>query len=249
MEYTSNELLATLGFWGSLLITLIIFSGIAGDHTLARMGQHLLVGASVGYMGVLAIQHVLRPRLIAPLLADPTGESLRWVPLILGLLLIVAGLDRTLRPSPTTTPPLWRRALHGIGRLPVALLLAVGLSAGLFGALQGTLLPQFWRAAQMAFDPTVSISIFVAGVLTLLITTATLLYLYVDPARYLAEQPSYIRQLLNGWLWLGQRALWLAAGIIFARLMASRLSLLIARIDYLVAAFSATPFWQWWNGR
>jgi hypothetical protein len=249
MEYTSNELLATLGFWGSLLMTLIIFSGIAGDHALARMGQHLLVGASIGYMGVLAIQHVLRPRLIAPLLANPTGEPLRWVPLILGLLLIIAGLDRTLRAPQTTAPPLWRRALHSIGRLPVALLLAVGLSAGLFGALQGTLLPQFWRAAQTAFDPTVSIPIFLAGVLTLLITTATLLYLYVDPARYLAEQPPYIKQLLNGWLWLGQRALWLAAGIIFARLMASRLSLLIARIDYLVATFSATPFWQWWNGR
>jgi hypothetical protein len=249
MEYTSNELLATLGFWGSLLMTLIIFSGIAGDHALARIGQHLLVGASIGYMGVLAIQHVLRPRLIAPLLANPTGEPLRWVPLILGLLLIIAGLDRTLRAPQTTAPPLWRRALHSIGRLPVALLLAVGLSAGLFGALQGTLLPQFWRAAQTAFDPTVSIPIFLAGVLTLLITTATLLYLYVDPARYLAEQPPYIKQLLNGWLWLGQRALWLAAGIIFARLMASRLSLLIARIDYLVATFSATPFWQWWNGR
>jgi hypothetical protein len=86
--------------------------------------------------------------------------------------------------------------------------------------------------------------IFLAGVLTLLITTATLLYLYVDPARYLAGQPSYVRQLLNGWLWLGQRAIWLAAGILFARLMASRLSLLIARIDYLIAALDAMRFWQ-----
>jgi hypothetical protein len=75
-----------------------------------------------------------------------------------------------------------------------------------------------------------------------------LLYLYVDPARYLAEQPVYVRRLLNSWLWLGQRAIWLAAGIIFARLMASRLSLLIARIDYLITTFSATPFWQWWTG-
>jgi hypothetical protein len=131
----------------------------------------------------------------------------------------------------------------------VALLLAVGLSAGLFGVLQGTLFPQFWQAALTAFDPAVSIGVFLAGVLTLLITTATLLYLYVDPARYLAEQPIYVRRLLNSWLWLGQRALWLAAGIIFARLMASRLSLLIARVDYLITALAATPFWQWWTGR
>lgn len=248
MEYTSNEILAALGFWGSLLMTLIIFSGIIGDHALARLGQHLLVGASIGYLGVLAIQHVLRPRLLLPLLRDPTGDPLRWVPLILGVILLVAGVDRTLRSTRVMAPPLWRRALHGLGRLPVALLLAVGLSAGLFGALQGTLLPQFWRAAQSAFDPTVPMAGFLAGILTLLLTTATLLYLYVDPVRYLTEQPLYIRRLLNGWLWIGQRAIWLAAGIIFARLMTSRLSLLIARINYLLAALEATPFGQWWTG-
>jgi hypothetical protein len=200
-------------------------------------------------LGVLAIQHVLRPRLVAPLLNDPTGEPLRWVPLILGLLLVIAGLDRTLRPMRSSPPPAWRRTLHGLGRVPVALLLAVGLSAGLFGALQGTLLPQFWRAAQTAFDTSVPLPLFLAGALTILLTTATLLYLYVDPARYLAEQPLFIRRLLNGWIWIGQRALWFAAGIIFARLMASRLSLLISRVDYLINAFYATPFWQWWTGR
>jgi hypothetical protein len=249
MEYASNDLFAAIAFWGSLVVTLLIFSALLGDHILARLGQYLLVGASLGYLGVLAIQHVLRPRLITPLLADPTGDPWRWAPLALGLLLLIAGLDRSLR-SPTANPPaLWRRALHGLGRLPVALLLAMGLSAGLFGLLQGTLFPQFWQAAQTAFDPAVSMPVFLAGVLTLLITTATLLYLYVDPARYLTDQPVYVRRLLNGWLWLGQRALWLAAGIIFARLMASRLSLLIARIDYLINAFATTPFGQWWTGR
>lgn len=248
MDYSSNELLAAVAFWGGLLMTLLIFSGIAGDHFLARLGQHLLVGASVGYLGVLAIQHVLRPRLIAPLIQDPTGEPLRWTPVVLGLILIFAGLDRSLRPPSTGAPPLWRRALHGLGRLPVALLLAVGLSAGLFGALQGTLLPQFWRAAQVAFDPAVSMPAFLAGILTLLMTTGALLHLYVDPARYLAEQPFFLRRLFTGWLWIGQRAIWLAAGLIFARLMASRLSLLIARLDYLINAFSATPFGQWWTG-
>ena len=177
---------------------------------------------------MLAIQHVLRPRLITPLLADPTGDPLRWVPLVLGVILLVAGLDRTLRPRAHQAPPRFGgEPCMGWGVLPVALLLAVGLSAGFFGLIQGTLFPQFWQAAQSAFDPSVSMPLFLAGVLTLLITTATLLYLYVDPARYLAEQNVYVRRVLNGWLWLGQRAIWLAAGIIFARLMASRLSLLI----------------------
>jgi hypothetical protein len=248
VDYTSNELLVTLGFWSSLVMTLIIFSGVLGDHALVRLGQHLLVGASLGYLGVLAIQHVLRPRLFEPLLADPTGDPLRWVPVGLGAILLIAGLDRIIAAPATTPPPLWRRGLHGLGRLPVALLLGIGLSAGLYGMLQGTLFPQFWQAAQTAFDPNVSMPIFLAGVLTLLITTATLLYLYVDPSRYLAEQPTYVRRIFSSWLWLGQRVLWLAAGIIFARLLASRLSLLIARIDYIINAFSNTPLWQWWTG-
>jgi hypothetical protein len=249
MAYAGNDLLVAIGFWGSLAMTLLIFSGLLGDHSLARLGQHLLVGASLGYLGVLAIQHVLRPRLFAPLLSDPADDPLRWIPVGLGLLLIIAGLDRTLRPPRTTAPPNWRRVLHALGRLPVALLLAIGLSAGLFGSLQGTLFPQFWQAALTAFDPAVSMPVFLAGVLTLLLTVGTLLYLYVDPDRHLAEQPNYTRRLLNSWLWLGQRALWLAAGILFARLMASRLTLLIARLDYLINAFANTPIGQWWAGR
>lgn len=247
MDYMANPLLSSLAFWGGLITTLLIASTILGDHLLARLGRHLLVGAALGYVGVLAIQHVLRPRLITPLLADPTGDPLRWAPAVLGLLLLFAGMDRTWRPARRSLP-WWRRMLHGAGRLPLALLLAVGISAGLWGALQGTLFPQFWRAAQQAFDPLASPPAFLAGLLTLLIATGSLLYLYVDPARYVDEQPAAIRRVLRGWLWLGQRAIWLAAGIIFARLMASRLSLLIARIDYLVTLLYATPLGQWWEG-
>jgi hypothetical protein len=244
MEYTSNPLLAAAAFWGGLITTLLIFSSLLGDHALARLGRHLLVGAALGYAGLLAIQHVLRPRLITPLLADPTGDPLRWTPAVLGVILLVAGLDRMVRPTRRALP-WWRRGLHGAGRLALALLLAVGLSAGFWGALQGTLIPQFRQSAQQAFDPTADVGAFLVGVLTLLITTGALLYLYVDPVRYVAEQPALVRRIMSGWLWLGQRAIWLTAGIIFARLMASRLSLLIARIDYLVGILYATPVGQW----
>ena len=127
--------------------------------------------------------------------------------------------------------------------MPVALLLAVGLAAGLFGAFQGTFAPQFLAAAQTAIDPGAPVPALLVGVLTLLVTTAALLFLYGDAPRYLRDQPAAVRQVLNGWLWLGQRAVWLAAGLIFARLLASRLSLLIARVDYFVTALYATPLW------
>jgi hypothetical protein len=241
--------LDTLGFWLGLLVTLLVLSAMLGDNALARLGQHLVVGAALGYVAVLAVQHVLRPRLWTPLMenasANAPGALWLWTPLALGMLLVVAGLDRTWRTArPGGRLPLWRRALHGLGRIPVLFLLGVGVAAGLFGSLQGTFIPQFRRTAAIAFDPGASGLFFLIGVLTLLITTATLLYFYLDPARYLAEQPAYVKQLLHGWIWVGQRAVWLAAGLIFARLMASRLSLLIARVEYLVTALYGAAFWQ-----
>jgi hypothetical protein len=245
MDYASHDVLAALGMWGGLIMTLLIASSLLGDGVPARLGQHLLVGAAVGYGGVLAVQHILRPQVIAPLLADPLGDPWLWIPAVLGGLLLVAGVDRTLAPSQTTPLPRWRRLLHGLGRLPVALLIALGLSAGLFGALQGTLLPQFGRAAALTLDAGAAETLL--GILTLLITTASLLYVAVDPARHLAGQSPAVRRLLGGWLWLGQRAIWLAAGVIFARLLASRLSLLIARVEYVIYVLSTTPLRQWWE--
>lgn len=243
MDYGSATL-NLAGFWAGLIMTLLIFSALLGDHALARAGQHILVGASLGYAGVLVIQHLLRPRLLEPLLAAP-ADPLLWIPLALGVILLVAGLDRTAHQGSDRPLPTWRRGLHALGRIPVALLLAVGIGAGLFGALQGTLLPQFRRAAQSAFDTGATPLDFFTGTLTLLITTATLLYLYGNPERTLAEQPVVVRRLLRGWIWLGRRAIWLVAGLIFARLFASRLSLLIARVEYLAATLNDTPLARW----
>lgn len=240
----ANLWLDALGFWIGMLVTLLILSAWLGDNVLARLGQHLLVGAALGYSAVLAVQHVLRPRLLAPLWADRGRAPDLWLLLALGLLLVVAGLDRTWRPRRTHTLPVWRRTLHGAGRVPVAFLLGVGLAAGLLGTLQGTFLPQFWRAARIAFDPTAPAELFVIGVFTLMITTATLLYFYVDPVRYLEEQPGWIRRLLGIWIAIGRYAIWLAAGIIFARLMASRLSLLIGRVDFILMALSEGVPWR-----
>lgn len=241
----SNVWLDVLGFWIGLVVTLLVLSAAVGDNRPARLGQHLLVGTALGYAAVLAVQHVLRPRLWEPLLAAPAQAVELWIPLGLGVILVVAGLDRTWRPARSASVPLWRRGLHSLGRVPVAFLLGVGIAAELFGTLQGTFLPQFWRAARIAFDPAAPGLLFVIGVLTLLITTATLLYFYVDPVRYLADQPVFVRRLLQSWIGIGRYALWLVAGMIFARLMASRLSLLIGRVEYLLLALFDSSLWRW----
>ena len=239
--------LDNIGVWVAFIFTLMIFSALAGDNALSRLAQHLLVGAGLGYAGVLAIRHVLVPRLFAPILSGESDPWAHWAPLALAITLLAAGVDRILVQTTNRTRPLpgWRRWLQAGGRLAVALLLGIGIGAGLMGALQGTLIPQYLRAAQTGFSRDAQGYGPLVGIFTLLVTTATLLHLFVDPERHLRQQPAYARGVMTGWLWLGQRALWFASGLIFARLAASRLSLLIARVEFLSDAVHGSWLWIW----
>jgi hypothetical protein len=66
----------------------------------------------------------------------------------------------------------------------------------------------------------------------------------VNTARGLEEQPQWLQSLLRAWIWIGKRAFWFAAGVIFARLAAARLSLLIARFEYFLARLNETNVWN-----
>lgn len=244
---TSAYLLNGAGVWIAFLFTLMIFSALAGDNGVSRLAQHILIGASLGYAGVLAIRHVLMPRLFAPIMAGDATFTSTWLPLALGVILLLAALDRMRLQGDHRTAPIdaWRRALHGAGRLVVAVLLGIGLGAGVMGALQGTFIPQYLRAAQTGFSADASGAGLLAGMFTLLLTSAVLLQLFLDPTRHLSNQPAYVRNFMGSWLWVGQRALWFASGLIFARLVASRLSLLIARVLFLTQTVSDSPVWTW----
>ncbi|MDQ3249117.1 MAG: hypothetical protein M3Q45_07890 [Chloroflexota bacterium] len=238
------ELLATnLGLWVGLLLSLCILTSLIGDTGLTQLAQHILVGAGLGYAAVLAIRHVLQPWLVAPLLRGE--EPQLWAPLVLGLILTAAGLDRMLDQQQANRPGLGRRVLHGLGMVPAALLLGVGVAVGLLGVIQGTLVPQIWRAAVIGIVPSAAPGPFLTGGFTLIVTIAALLHLALPGAATLPNQPRLVRQVLLGWGWLGQRLLWLAAGVIFARLIAARLSLLIGRFEFLLLSLNETQIWAW----
>ena len=78
----------------------------------------------------------------------------------------------------------------------------------------------------------------------LVITSGVLIYLRADQPM-IDQQPAVLRQVLNGWVAIGKRALWLAAGLLFARLLVARLSLLIARIEYFIIQLEQTGLWRW----
>jgi hypothetical protein len=82
----------------------------------------------------------------------------------------------------------------------------------------------------------------IAGLALLLITTGALVAFTVQP-HHLAGQPRLMQRLINGWIWIGRRAIWLAMGVLFARLAASRISLLAAEFVYLRQALEQTGLW------
>lgn len=244
-------LITDAGLWLGLLITLLVFSLLFGDSALARVAQHLLVGAGTGYAVLLAIQYVLGPRLLAPL---ARGEWLSMLPLlILVSVLVVAGVERVIAQGGEQGPPAAtagrsRQLLHALGAIPLALAIGVGLAAGVVGIVQGTIFVQTWQVINGAFgDDGGSSSGVWAGVLTLLLTTATLLHLALNRKRQIEPLPRPLRDLLGLWVWIGERALWIATGVLLARLFASRLTLLVDRMGWIAATVQATGLWQWLN--
>ncbi|NJN80870.1 MAG: hypothetical protein HC802_00280 [Caldilineaceae bacterium] len=246
LELTTSSALDSIGLWVGLAISLTLLSLIVRDNPFARLAQHILVGAALGYAAILVVRQLLAPRLFAPLLEDPGANPWLLAPLVLGLLLWAAGGERLIRTRSTTgADGGWRRLLQMLGAAPVALMLGVTIGVGVTGALQGTLLPQFVYAADFGFDPLASGSQILVGLLTLLITSGALIHLFADAEGLVAQQPGWVRSALAAWLWLGKRGLWLAAGFVFARLMASRFSLLIGRVEYLMYTVSQSTLWQW----
>ena len=254
-----------LGFFMSLAIG----SYLIRDNFLARLAQYVLVGSGLGYLGVLAWRNVLLPRLFAHFITDPMSwffaqEPGFWhslLPLLLGLLMWIGGVDLLCRP-----PTKWggRRILRLLAVIPAAILGGVGLGVGLTGALQGTLWPQLSAALASPQVATVTAptspaasgqTMWLLRLFTLLITGGVLIHLTSAraPATDEPEVPAEVRAqphktvlriLIGIWEGIGRRALWLAAGVIFARLVAARYSLVLARLDYFLFDFPRSELWQ-----
>lgn len=112
------------------LLTVMVFSYLLGANPLWKIAQSLLVGVSVGYVSLVVLTQVVAPqiaRIIVP--AQGTLESDRWlgaVPVALGLLLLLR----------IAYPGAWPASLG------LNLVVVVGASLALGGALAGAIAPQ-----------------------------------------------------------------------------------------------------------
>lgn len=257
-----------------LFISLMIGSYIVRDGFLARLGQYVLVGAGLGYTVVLVFRNVLWPRLFAPLIADPMSWQSApvtclmnlWLPLLMGVLMWGGGLELLRRPPERRGG---RSLLRLLAAVPAAILGGIVLGVAVSGAVQGTLWPQLAAAVATADGPSgAGQPTWLVRFLTLIITSGVLIHLQLGPNAGATEngptspgssrsegsgdaesgRPRLYRvvffMLLRIWEGIGRRALWLAAGIVFARLVAARFSLTLSRLDYFLFEVPRSDLWQ-----
>jgi hypothetical protein len=205
-------------------LTLMVFSYLIGDNPLFRLAIHLFIGVAAGYAVIMAINTVILPRLLLPLLNGSREEQLlALVPLLLGWLLLTKISAR----------------LAPIGNASMAFLVGVAAAAAIGGAVTGTLFPQanasvnlFDFQARPVFDADIGLRLVNGGII-LVGTVATLAYFHFG-ARSRASPPSLFHGWLEGIGQIGQLFIAITFGFIFAGVYSSALTALIERIFFLV---------------
>jgi hypothetical protein len=131
------------------ILTLAIYSFLAGDNPVYRFVEHLLVGLTIGYSLVVTVRSVILPQAIAPVGA---GEWQALIPLLLGAAMFLR----------------FSRRLGAWSQIPLALVVGAGAGVALPAMLKARVLTQM--AATISGVETVNGVIILAGV------TATLAY-------------------------------------------------------------------------
>ena len=204
------------GAWLATGLSLCIYSFLYRDNPFFKLGEHIFVGASVGYLLVITYHEVMLKKLAVPLI-----EQHEWrlvMPLILGLLLLARFLPR----------------LAWTSRLTFAFILGVSsgvaiprlLSSFVLQQVQGTLKPL------VAVGPA-GVGFGLAELNTVLIligVVSVLVYFFFS-----VEHTGNVRRVA----WVGSCFLMISFGAAFGYTVMARMSLLIGRFDELI--LYATP--------
>jgi hypothetical protein len=198
---TTADVVAT---WVAAIVTLVVFGGLVGERRLFGWSQHLLAGLATGFLALIVLTEVIGPRLVQPIVADPSRPEL-W-----------AGV--ALAATAAAAPWLPRQ----LSVIPVSIAVGTLAAFALGGAVIGTLLPQLDASI---VRPGGSAAATVGGALAAVATGLVLIgFLHGVPrGRILTASAGAGRWLLIGGIggWLGF-------------LILSRLILLVDRIGFLL---------------
>lgn len=197
------------------LLTLMVFSYLLGANPLWRIAQSLLVGVSVGYVTLVVLTQVIAPQ-VARIVRPEAGmtASDQWlaaVPVALGLLLLMR----------LAFPGAWP-ASFGLN-----LVVVVGASLALGGALAGAIVPQSLDTIRkLDFGNPYAL----VGNIVLVAGVICALAYFAFGARPGGERPAPIRAVSLAGRWV----LVVAFGAILGSLATTFYYALIERLDFLV---------------
>jgi hypothetical protein len=229
------QLLTLIGLAVAAILTLITLSYAVGDHPIFRIVLYLFVGVASGYAAAIAVQDVILPQLIYPIMDEIAGTpSMDLVELgvrgALSLLLLMKLSPRTAR----------------LGNPVMALLAGVGAALAIAGAVQGTILPQIGAAAgtfnvqnfQLSLQGGhygETIQVILDGVIRLLATISTLAYFHFGAASRGKQDP--LRNIfVDALAWLGAIFIAIALAALFSGVLLTALGALIERLSFLIKA-------------
>lgn len=224
-----------IGLWVGLCVSLGLFTMIWREHRIARLLQYVLVGATIGWLFILVWTTLIQPRIAAPVRTGAWPAAVT-VPVSLFLLLALA----TCLPHPPAPTSLLNpyaapiRILKAAASLAATAILAFTAATLVGGMLVGTLIPQMTVANRTGWQL----------LATSLLTGLTLLAGATAGSR-IKNLPDRVAGVVQSVAALGRPLLMLTAGMVFARLMTSRMTLLGAFLEGLLESLDLLSLTDW----
>ncbi len=208
-------------------LTLFVLSYLVGDNKLFRLTVAAFIGVSAGYVGLVAWQAVVWPRLLEPLWStdiSASGWLYRIIPVVLSLLLL-AKLSR--RISAWGTPVM-------------AFLIGVGVAAAIGGVITGTLVPQIQASVNVMESPVWEFSnddlrLRTLNASVILISTIAVLATFQFSQNLARKQAKSQNSWLEGLAIIGKASIAVALGAVFAGALLAALIALVDRMQFLVS--------------
>lgn len=211
----------TIGVWVAALLTLAVYTYLAGNNPLYLLVQHVFVGMAVGYAVVVVWHSLLAPR-VAQFMSAPSSYWHYVVFLVLGLALLSRAFPR----------------FSWLGDVPLAYLFGVGAALSIAGAIAGSLIPQT-EASMVPLLPayygggTIGVAYALDRALVSLGAIAVLAYFYFG-----AKKQEGVRRVWSSvvgiWSGAGRWLIIVVFGALFASVAVGRIALLIGRLHFLL---------------
>src|SRR5215470_13309334 len=206
-----------LGAWVAVGFSLCIYSFLYKDNPFFKLGEHIFVGVSMGYLLTVTHYEVMVNKLYSPMMNQ--GKWWLIVPALLGLLMLARFV-----------PP-----LSWLSRIPFAFILGISsgvaiprqISSFILQQVQGTLKP----LVSINSDGIASVTLASVNTLLILVGVISVLFYFF----FSIEHTGTARRVAR----VGIYFLMISFGAAFGYTVMARMSLLIGRFDELILYASA----------